>query len=398
MNYNYLKEHFKKNKKAVIFCKLSIFSVVYLIIFQFCASANTACLYENCSNNNSNLYINETIQAKALNYTAKISIGSGKVEIPMGVSFVNSSMIKTYLHYWIKGIVGVRGNLSLNLSTEENLAYNFTKRANDIPLNLYLNLNGKKDLSAETVDIYFSIPKVIIDSFGPDAKDNMKSYVNHDKGNNVTYSLIRQLNLESPSSYLFRLTMNELSEIWLFYRPPHSEAISESSSGEAEGNLSNQNASSPKKLIPNQLFDIRLNLEKDFLNPEDDLVALTKFENFGSDSPLVSLTYQILDSNGTVIYWEKDFVIVQTERTITKTFSDLNLKRGNYRLKLTTLYNINVVDEFRQDFVVAPLSPKEFIIYILNKRLAETALISLLVLGLFLYFILTRKSRLIKSK
>ncbi len=149
-----------------------------------------------------------------------------------------------------------------------------------------------------------------------------------------------------------------------------------------------------KKLILNQLFDIKLTLEKDILITEDNLTALVKFENFGSDFPLVRLNYQILDDNGNVIHSERDFIIVQTERVVKKTFTNLNLKKGNYHLVLTTLYNINITDDFRQDFIVKSLSFEEFVSYVFKKKLIDVGVISLFLMGLILYLVLLRRLQL----
>jgi hypothetical protein len=62
-----------------------------------------------------------------------------------------------------------------------------------------------------------------------------------------------------------------------------------------------------------------------------------------------------------VLYIEIDEVTVETEKTITKDFTKLNLKKGTYFLTLTTLYNSDIKDEFRQRFEVQGMSMVEIV-------------------------------------
>jgi hypothetical protein len=158
------------------------------------------------------------------------------------------------------------------------------------------------------------------------------------------------------------------------------------------------NYSNITKLTSNKLFYVGLDLKKDILKNKEDLVALINFENFGNNSLIVGLTFQILDSNENLIHQEKDFVIVQTNTLVTKTFSNLNLKGGNYHFILTASDNKNINYNLFQNFAVEPLSLKDFLIYVFNKRLTEVAVISLLISGFFLYSFLLRKLRYKKGK
>jgi hypothetical protein len=153
------------------------------------------------------------------------------------------------------------------------------------------------------------------------------------------------------------------------------------------------NISKAKKSATNQFFYIELNLKKDLLKTKEDLVALIKFENFENSSYLTVLTYQILDYNKNVIHKEKDVVLLEKDTIVTKTFSNLNLKKGNYYLLVTVFYDGNT-HELVETFAVEPLSPKEFVIYILNNKLTEAGIISLLIIGFFLYSFLLRKLKL----
>jgi hypothetical protein len=154
----------------------------------------------------------------------------------------------------------------------------------------------------------------------------------------------------------------------------------------------------PSKSAPNKFFYIGLSLKKDLLDAKEDLVAFIEFKNFGNSSSTVDLIYQIVDSNKTVLHREKEFAIVKKDLTITKTFSNLNIKGGNYYLLLTASYNQNITYNLAESFAVEPLSLGEFFKYILIKKPAEIAVISLLIIGVFLYSLLLRKLRFKKGK
>ena len=110
-----------------------------------------------------------------------------------------------------------------------------------------------------------------------------------------------------------------------------------------------------------RLLDIRLELESYSLAKSSDLVARTRFDSFGNVPTLINLNYVITDTEGRELYREIDEVTVETEKTITKDFPKLNLKKGTYFLTLTTLYNSDIKDEFRQQFQVQGMSLVEIV-------------------------------------
>jgi len=107
-----------------------------------------------------------------------------------------------------------------------------------------------------------------------------------------------------------------------------------------------------KTQIPSQLFDIKLELENTAIKNSSELTSVIRFESFGNVSTPVDLTYKILDSSGIEVYSEKGNVVVTTEQIVRKNFENLNLKPGKYTLTLTTLYNKNISDIFRQEFEI----------------------------------------------
>ena len=99
-----------------------------------------------------------------------------------------------------------------------------------------------------------------------------------------------------------------------------------------------------------QLFDISFFLEETLLKSSDELTAVVTLESFGTQTTDIRLTFIILDEEGNEIHTEQQVVSVETERVLRKKFVGLNLRKGKYTLVLETLYNVDVFDEFSQDF------------------------------------------------
>ena len=107
-----------------------------------------------------------------------------------------------------------------------------------------------------------------------------------------------------------------------------------------------------KTQSPTQLFDIKFELDSATIKNSSELTSVIRFASFGSVPTPVNLTYKILDSSGIEVYSEKGNVVVTTEQIVRKNFENLNLKPGKYTLTLTTLYNKNISDIFRQEFEI----------------------------------------------
>lgn len=103
---------------------------------------------------------------------------------------------------------------------------------------------------------------------------------------------------------------------------------------------------------PKELFDIRMDLEDTSIKSSDELEVVVTYESFGSVPTLVNLTFEVFDSEGNLIYFRNDFIIVNVEEIRRYTFEDLDLVDGEYEFVLTTLYNIDVADKFRSKFIV----------------------------------------------
>jgi len=108
----------------------------------------------------------------------------------------------------------------------------------------------------------------------------------------------------------------------------------------------------PISEIPSELFDIALIVDKTQINNVSELAARVTFVSFGTDDTPVEMTFTIVDKNGKEYYRSVDNTSIQTEGVFNKTFEGLLLDKGKYTLILTTVYNTNVKDEFKQDFEV----------------------------------------------
>ncbi len=123
-------------------------------------------------------------------------------------------------------------------------------------------------------------------------------------------------------------------------------------SSAAASNQSIETSQSETSGIPEQLFDINLDLEDNAIKSADELVARVSFTNFGTVATPVNLTFRILDQSGNEVYSGQDNTVVETELVFTKRFEYLSLPLGNYTVELTTLYNTDVEDVFTADFEV----------------------------------------------
>lgn len=101
-----------------------------------------------------------------------------------------------------------------------------------------------------------------------------------------------------------------------------------------------------------QLFDIKFELDRKTVEKVEDLTARVSFESFGSEPTPVNMLFTFLDDEGNEIYAEENSAIVETEKILTKKFTYLGFEKGDYTLVLTTLYNVDVEDEFREKFTI----------------------------------------------
>lgn len=107
-------------------------------------------------------------------------------------------------------------------------------------------------------------------------------------------------------------------------------------------------------ILPAQLFDINLEIESTKIADAKDLIARLLFTSFGRVPTPVDITFAVVNKEGETVYSKKDTITVQTQAVLTERFSDIDvlIPAGTYTLLVTTLYNTNVRDEFKQDFEV----------------------------------------------
>jgi len=103
---------------------------------------------------------------------------------------------------------------------------------------------------------------------------------------------------------------------------------------------------------PSQLFDINLELDSTSVYNVDELGVRVNFTSFGNIPTPVNMTFEILDNAGETIYTKTESITVETEQVYSKSFAGLALSPGNYAIRLTTLYNTNVTDEFESPFTI----------------------------------------------
>ncbi|MCK5603309.1 hypothetical protein KAR91_15605, partial [Candidatus Pacearchaeota archaeon] len=101
-----------------------------------------------------------------------------------------------------------------------------------------------------------------------------------------------------------------------------------------------------------ELLDIKVTLEDNDLSDSADLVAFVELESFGKKSPTIDISYYIPDKSTGFIYARTQTDVVQTEKTVRRDFSDLELAPGKYTLLVKTHYGEDVLDEFTQSFTI----------------------------------------------
>jgi len=107
------------------------------------------------------------------------------------------------------------------------------------------------------------------------------------------------------------------------------------------------------RCIPKYLLDISFELENLIMENSDELSTMVTFMNFGTELTPVNLIYIILNESENEIYRKEDSTTVETEQVLRKSFEGLNLAEGKYILVLHTLYNVDVEEEFRQEFEIS---------------------------------------------
>jgi hypothetical protein len=144
--------------------------------------------------------------------------------------------------------------------------------------------------------------------------------------------------------------------------------------------------------VPEELFDIRMDLEETLLSSASDLEAIVTFFSFGTIPTHVNLTYIILDKDESEVYRVTGDITVITQEVLRKTFEELELPDGEYTFVLHTLYGDDVFDEFEQDFEIRTKPPCELFGFNFGKFIFcwyWWVLIGLITLGLLTWTIIS---------
>ncbi len=102
----------------------------------------------------------------------------------------------------------------------------------------------------------------------------------------------------------------------------------------------------------NPLFDISSSLEKVVLQDANELKELTAIKNLGNASKNLALIYTILDEQENELHRKQQKLIVEQERNIEGVFQNLRLSAGRYTLVLKILHDGDVIDSFKEEFII----------------------------------------------
>ncbi len=116
--------------------------------------------------------------------------------------------------------------------------------------------------------------------------------------------------------------------------------------------FSPNNGSKSTSENPSQLFDIALIIDQPLIDNSSKLAARVTFTNFGTKDTPVEMEFVVLDQAGKESYKTTGKTVIQTEGVYNQAFKNLKIPDGKFTLLLTTVYNVNVKDQFRQPFEV----------------------------------------------
>ena len=140
--------------------------------------------------------------------------------------------------------------------------------------------------------------------------------------------------------------------------------------------------------IPSQLFDITFNLDDKLIQSVNELSGVVTFESFGLEPTPINLTFIILDESGNEVYREESSITVITEEVLRWKYETLqDLPEGKYTAILNTLYNVDVSDEFRQEFEIGEERGISLWVWIVGG-----IVVGILIIGL-VWWIIKRKKR-----
>jgi hypothetical protein len=132
--------------------------------------------------------------------------------------------------------------------------------------------------------------------------------------------------------------------------------------------------------VPDQLFDITFVIDTYKISNIQELTGLVTYTSFGQVPTPVNYTFTLRDKNsGKILRKYSGYIVVQTELVEIIYFEelhDLQLPYGDYIITYKSVYNVDVVDEFIQEFSIGNSESKG-----VNFTLILGGLVGILIIG-----------------
>lgn len=113
--------------------------------------------------------------------------------------------------------------------------------------------------------------------------------------------------------------------------------------------------------VPDQLFDITFTIDQFKISSIKELSGVATYASFGGVPTPVDYEISLFNEAGEIITKYPGYIVVETENVEVmdfEKFDNLDLPYGKYRVMYTSVYNVDVHDEFIQDFTIGPLDTK----------------------------------------
>jgi hypothetical protein len=285
-------------------------------------------------------------------------------------------------------------NINLNSLTTETIGFDSHTLNSDF-LKIY-GVKNEYNITNATVKIDYSDLTYIDESNLQIYKCNNYSFVNQKC--NQLYALISENISQDTTNNYFEFYVTSFSSFGIFQATQNSSSPSSSSQIWAthfceEYELYSEETNKCESLIvefefpeildldiipsekfgevPDKLFDITFELHKNLITSINDLSAILTFTSFGSSLTPVKYKFTLIDSTGKILKEYDGYIEVLTENVILEDFEDfklLNLTNGDYQVIFKTTYNVDVYDEFIQDFTIesepsTPIFKKIFLVF-----------------------------------
>lgn len=107
--------------------------------------------------------------------------------------------------------------------------------------------------------------------------------------------------------------------------------------------------------VPSKLFDITFTIDNYEITSISELSGIVTYTSFGSDLTPVNYEFTLKDSDENLIKKVSGYLEVETEMVTLETFEDfanLDLPEGKYSITYTSVYNVDVRDNFVQNFTI----------------------------------------------